>query len=137
MKLFVVTCCLVFAISLSAQEEEIKAVMDRQQSCWNAGDLECFMASYLDSDELIFVGSSEPKYGWDVTLNNYKKSYPDKSAMGELIFKLLKFIPLGKNHQLVVGKWSLKRTSNNLSGHFSVIFKKIKGEWKIIADHSS
>lgn len=120
-----------------SQETEIRALMDKQTACWNAGDLECFMSTYHNSDELVFVGSNGPKYGWQVTLNNYKKSYPDKEAMGTLSFELLKFIELGKNHQLVIGKWSLKRRLDNPNGHFSIVFKKIKGEWKIIADHSS
>lgn len=129
---------LIFVSFLSfGQEEEIREVMKKQVECWNAGDLDCFMQSYLQSDDLVFVGSNGPKYGWQVTLNNYKKSYPDKNAMGTLTFELLKFVPLGKAHQLVVGKWSLKRSLDSPSGHFSVIFEKIKGEWKIIADHSS
>ncbi len=124
-------------VHLTAQEQEIREVMWQQQECWNNGDLECFMESYLKSDDLVFVGSAGPKYGWQVTLNNYKRSYPNKDAMGTLSFDLLKFISLGKNHQLVIGKWSLNRKTDNPNGHFSIVFKKIKGEWKIIADHSS
>ncbi len=132
---------LVFFVSVSflafGQEEEIKKVMKDQEDCWNNGDLECFMQGYNKSDDLIFVGSSGPKYGWQVTLNNYKKSYPSNAAMGTLSFDLLKFIPLGEKNYLVVGKWSLKRETDNPNGHFSLVFEKIKGEWKIIADHSS
>ncbi len=132
---------LAFFVSVSflafGQEEEIRKVMSDQEQCWNNGDLECFMQGYYKSDDLIFVGSSGPKYGWQVTLNNYKKSYPSNAAMGTLSFDLLRLIPLGKKNYLVVGKWSLQRESDNPNGHFSVVFEKIKGEWKIIADHSS
>ncbi len=132
---------LAFFVSVSflafGQEEEIRKVMSDQEQCWNNGDLECFMQGYYKSDDLIFVGSSGPKYGWQVTLNNYKKSYPSNAAMGTLSFDLLRLIPLGKKNYLVVGKWSLKRESDNPNGHFSLVFEKIKGEWKIIADHSS
>lgn len=119
------------------QEAEIRKVMAEQETCWNTGDLECFMDGYWNSDELIFVGSAGPKYGWQVTLNNYKRSYPTLEAMGTLKFDLLKFKPIGKNHCLVIGKWSLKREKDNPQGHFSLLWEKIKGEWKIIADHSS
>ena len=120
-----------------AQEDEIRGVLEEQVTCWNKGDLDCFMQGYLNSNELVFVGSGGPKYGWQVTLNNYKKSYPDRAAMGTLKFDLLKFQPLGKKHYLVIGKWVLNRKLDAPQGHFSLVFEKINGEWKIIADHSS
>ena len=37
----------------------------------------------------------------------------------------------------MVGKWHLKRTIGDLSGHFTLILKLIKGQWMIVSDHSS
>lgn len=130
------TAVLTITVSV-AQEDEIRKVLDAQVACWNNGDLECFMQGYLNSDELLFVSGNGPKYGWQVTLNNYKKSYPNKDAMGTLAFDLLKFKPIGKKHYLVIGKYTLTRKLDNPQGHFSFLFEKIKGEWKIIVDHSS
>jgi hypothetical protein len=31
----------------------------------------------------------------------------------------------------------LKRTIGDLQGHFDLLIKRVKGEWKIVADHSS
>ncbi|MCP4457171.1 MAG: nuclear transport factor 2 family protein [Cytophagales bacterium] len=135
--LFVLFVLIVSIHNSQAQEEEITKVLEAQVECWNKGDLECFMQSYLNSDELVFVGSNGPRYGWQVTLNNYKKSYPDRAAMGTLSFDLLKFQPVGKKHYLVIGKWVLNRERDAPQGHFSLVLEKIKGEWKIIADHSS
>lgn len=128
-----------FIVSILAmgQEADIRKVLEDQAACWNKGDLEFFMEGYVKSDDLVFVGSSGPKYGWQVTLNNYKSSYPNKEAMGTLKFDLLKFKPLGKKNYLVIGKWTLVRLKDTPTGHFSVVFEKINGEWKIIADHSS
>lgn len=137
MKATLVTLVLIISTAAFGQEDEIRKVLSDQTECWNKGDIECFMQGYWKSDDLIFVGANGPKYGWQVTLNNYKKSYPSNSAMGTLTFDLLKFIPLGKKNYLVVGKWSLQRQSDNPNGHFSLVFEKINGEWKIIADHSS
>jgi hypothetical protein len=47
-----------------------------------------YMQGYLKSDSLVFVSKNGPKYGWDNTLNNYLKSYPDRSAMGNLTFDI-------------------------------------------------
>ena len=57
--------------------------------------------------------------------------------MGQLQFNILQVKSLGEGHYFVLGKWMLKRTIGDLSGHYTLLFKKIKGEWVIIADHSS
>jgi ketosteroid isomerase-like protein len=123
--------------SAICQETEIRNIMAEQEACWNNGDLECYMQGYWKSNELVFVGSGGPRYGWQVTLNNYKSSYPTPAAMGTLKFDILKLQPIGKKNYLVIGKWSLKRERDNPQGHFSLVWEKINGKWKIIADHSS
>ncbi|MEQ9403135.1 MAG: nuclear transport factor 2 family protein [Cyclobacteriaceae bacterium] len=129
---------LFFSSQIWAQEErEIREVMDRQVECWNSGDLECFMEGYWKSDKLVFIGSKGLTYGWDTTLDNYKKSYPDKAAMGTLTFEIKIIEPLSDEFWFVVGKWNLQRKEDNPNGHFSLIFRKLDNEWVIVSDHSS
>jgi hypothetical protein len=118
-------------------EEKIRAVLSEQQQCWNKGDIDCFMQGYWKSDSLRFIGKSGVNYGWQATLDNYKKSYPDKAAMGILNFELLNIEPLGTNNYLVTGKWKLTRETDEPNGLFTLIWKPFGGEWKIIYDHSS
>ncbi len=118
---------------------EVQRVLAEQTACWSQGDLECFMQGYWKSDSLLFVGSRGLTYGWQQTLENYKRGYPDASAMGELTFDLKEIKPLSEETMLVVGKWHLKRDAavGDAQGHFSIIFQKFEEGWKIIADHSS
>jgi len=118
---------------------EVRQVLTEQSACWSKGDLACYMQGYWQSDSLLFVGSRGLTYGWQQTLDNYKRSYPDAAAMGQLTFDLKEVRPLSPETMLVVGKWHLQRdkAAGDLEGHFSVIFRKFKGGWKIIADHSS
>jgi hypothetical protein len=44
---------------------------------------------------------------------------------------------LSRKSAFVIGKWQLKRTSDNVGGHFTLLWKKISGKWLIVADHSS
>jgi hypothetical protein len=120
-----------------SSEESIRKELFRQQECWNSGDLECFMEGYWKSDSLRFIGKSGINYGWQATLANYKKSYPDKGAMGKLTFDLLSFDPMGDEYIMVTGKWRLKREKDELNGLFTIIWHEIDGVWKIIYDHSS
>jgi hypothetical protein len=57
--------------------------------------------------------------------------------MGVLKFTLLSVDPLSKDYYSVIGKWELTRSVGNVSGHYTLLFKKINGQWKIILDHSS
>lgn len=116
---------------------QILNVMKKQENCWNKGDIECFMEGYWKSDSLKFIGKSGITYGWQNTLDNYKKKYPGKAAMGRLDFEIISLEALGTNAVLLIGKWTLTRESDSPNGHFSLIWKKIKGVWVIVADHSS
>ena len=57
--------------------------------------------------------------------------------MGKLSFYIIDVKHLSPEYYFVVGKWFLQRTVGDLSGHFTLLFRKIKGRWYIIADHSS
>ncbi|PSL49258.1 ketosteroid isomerase-like protein [Chitinophaga niastensis] len=126
--------------TLRAQQgdkQKIETLMSAQTAAWNKGDLLAFMQTYWHSDSLLFVGKNGVTYGWQGSLDRYKKTYPDTASMGKLDFKLLEFKPLATGVYLVIGKWHLQRSIGDLQGHFSLVLRKIKGEWKIIADHSS
>ncbi len=116
----------------------INQKMSEQETCWNTGDLECFMQHYWHSDSLLFIGKSGLTYGWQPTLDNYISSYPDKSAMGKLTFtnEVKEFIDIETVQ--VIGQWELQRDSlENLGGFYSLVWKIKKGEWVIVSDHSS
>jgi hypothetical protein len=118
-------------------EKAIRALLAAQTKAWNEGNLVGFMEGYLPSDSLLFVGKSGPTYGFNNTLNNYKKGYPDTASMGKLTFTLLAVTPIEKKHYRVLGKWSLQRSKGDISGFFTLLFQKIKGKWFVIQDHSS
>ena len=112
-------------------------MMLQQAEDWSKGDIESFMKGYIKSDRLMFVGGKGITYGWQATLDNYKKNYPSKDYTGILTFNLLEFEQLAKSVFLVIGEFHLKRNIGDANGMFSIVLKKINGEWKIIADHSS
>jgi ketosteroid isomerase-like protein len=120
-----------------ASKQQITTMMLQTAEDWSKGDLEAFMNGYIKSDSLKFVGSGGITYGWQQTLENYKKGYPTKEHTGTLTFNLLEFDQLANDVFLVIGEFHLKRTVGDADGMFSIILKHINGEWKIIADHSS
>ena len=124
-------------LAQSSDELSIRKVLDDQLKAWNKGDLESFMQGYWKNDSLMFIGKSGINWGWQKTLENYEKGYPDTTAMGKLSFDIIVVKRLSPEYYYVVGKWMLKRSIGDLSGHYNLLFKKINGFWLIIADHSS
>ncbi|MBM3416038.1 MAG: nuclear transport factor 2 family protein [Bacteroidetes bacterium] len=121
----------------SGDEAAIVRLLEEQNNAWNRGDIESFMKGYWESDSLMFVGKSGVTYGWMNTLNNYKKGYPDTAAMGKLTTTNIKVKRLSKKYYFIVGKWYLKRSIGDVSGHYNLLMEKINGRWVIVADHSS
>lgn len=115
----------------------IEKKMKEQETSWNAGDIDGFMKPYWQNSELSFVGKRGITKGYNQVLNNYKETYPDKEAMGTLAFDNVKYIDCGKELTHLTGKWTLFRKQDTLSGYYSLVWKLILDDWKIIYDHSS
>jgi ketosteroid isomerase-like protein len=132
-------CFTVTGITFAQLKDEviIRKVLEEQRLAWNAGDINRFMGTYWQSDSLMFIGKSGITYGWQKTMDNYKKGYPDTAAMGKLDFDILEVKRLSVLYFFVVGKWHLTRSIGDVGGHFTLLFKKIKNKWVIVADHSS
>lgn len=131
---------LVYSISIQAQSKNEKVILEilkEQNNAWNRGDIDGFMTGYWKNDSLMFIGKSGVTYGWTNTLNNYKKGYPDTAAMGKLTFTLIQVKRLSAKYYHVTGKWFLKRSVGDVEGHYTLLFRKIRGRWVIISDHSS
>ena len=117
-------------------KKEILNILEQQKEDWNAIDLEGFMQGYWKSEDLKFYGSNGVSHGWEQTLSNYKKRYPSKEDMGQLNFTIEAVSKIEANSYYVMGQYHLKRSIGDAHGTFMVIFKKIDGAWKIIADSS-
>ena len=121
----------------SADEKAIRGILAEQTAAWNRGNIEDFMKGYWNSDSLMFIGQNGVTYGYQNTLMNYKKNYNNADKMGTLSFDLVKVQRLSHEYYFVVGKWHLKRNAGDVGGHYDLIFRKIRGKWVIISDHSS
>lgn len=119
-----------------ADQAAIRSVLDKQVAAWNEANIDEFMKSYWKSDSILFIGSKVTS-GWDSTLARYKKSYPDKAAMGQLRFEIMRMDYISSDSYLVTGKFFLTREKDNPHGIFTLLFKKKNGSWVIVYDHTS
>jgi L-asparaginase / beta-aspartyl-peptidase len=121
----------------ASEEAAVKAVLARQQTAWNQGDVETFMQGYWNSPDLTFAGTGGITRGYAPVLAHYKQGYPDHATMGHLEFTDLEVHSLGGNAALVLGKWHLTRQAGDVGGVFSLVFQKFPEGWKIVHDHTS
>lgn len=141
MKKILLLVCLISGLNAVAQKSgtdvlKVMENMKNQENSWNLGDVRGFMDYYWNSDSLKFIGSKGITYGWQKTLDNYLKGYPTKEAMGILTFTIIEATQLSDTSIYVIGKWDLKK-EKAAGGHFTLLWKKIHGQWVIVADHTS
>ncbi len=140
--LFILIAAVVPAAAQSDEQKaqieiEVLAVMARQSTAWNRGDVAGFMTGYWNSPDLVFASGDQITRGWQPTLDRYKKSYDTKAKMGELTFADIEVNVLTKDLAVVLGSWSLKRAADNPKGKFTLIFRRLKEGWRVIHDHTS
>lgn len=118
-------------------ERTIVALLETQRNAWNRGNIEEFLVPYWNSEKLTFSSGGEVRRGFAATRARYLKTYPDRRAMGQLEFSGLETTLLGPDAALVLGNWKLTRDDGPLGGNFTLVLRRIDGEWKILHDHTS
>lgn len=116
------------------EEDRIVAVLEMQQTAWNSGNIPGFMSGYWQSPDLRFASGGTVTKGWQQTLDRYTKNYKDRAAMGTLSFTNLEVRLIGDNDAVVHGGWALERNGDTPSGLFTLLFRKVGGEWLVVSD---
>jgi uncharacterized protein (TIGR02246 family) len=121
----------------STVEEQVRAVLDKQVGAWNKGDTEGFLDGY--ASDTVFVGEKMTR-GLEDLKKRYQEHYPTRAAMGKLSFYDLEIHPMGKDFAYVIGRWQLERDQEgggNVSGVYSLVFRRTAIGWKIVLDHTN
>ncbi len=126
----------VFGQTIQSDVTAIRNVMTNQQDAWNRADLETFMQGYWKSDSLKFIGRNGITFGWQTTLENYKKGYPTPETMGKLTFTIIGLEVLSSDTAFMIGRYHLKRKADEPSGFFTLLWRKINEQWVIVVDHT-
>jgi uncharacterized protein (TIGR02246 family) len=118
----------------------ITQLLTAQQDAWNKGNVDTFMSAYWKSPDLTFSGARGTERGYEAVYNRYKRTYPDRSTMGQLDFSDLDFHFIGNDGALVLGHWHLTRdkaSGGDIGGVFSLVWQRFPEGWRIIHDHTS
>jgi uncharacterized protein (TIGR02246 family) len=132
---------LLMLVTVSARaatvEEQVRAVLDKQVVAWNKGDTDGFLDGY--ASDTVFVGEKMTR-GVEDLKKRYQEHYPTRAAMGRLGFYDLEIHAMGKDYAYVIGRWQLERDKEgggNVSGVYSLVFRRTAIGWKIVLDHTN
>lgn len=120
--------------SPAAVKGEILAVMNQQAKDWTAGDLEGFMQGFHKSDDLRLAHGKGITRGWQRLLDAYKRG----TKKSRLEFSGVDITSLSDRSAVVFGRFhNYFEDKSYRTGFFTLLMRKIDGEWKIVHDHCS
>lgn len=116
--------------------QAILEALERSRQAWNSRNLLGFMDAYHRCDSTLFVSSAEITRGWDAILDRYRRAFPDTAAMGKLTFDVLSLYVYGHT-AVMTGRWTVFETSvAPRSGLFTLVWRRLEKNWKIVYDHT-
>ena len=122
----------------AADRDAVGALLQRQATAWNRGDLAAYMDAYARTDALVFTSGANIRRGWQEAFDHYQARYGSSpETMGALGFELLQIDPVGADGAVVLGRWKLTGTPAAGDGVFSVVLERRPEGWRIIHDHTS
>ncbi len=116
----------------------VQQLLESSADAWNRGDLEGFVGDYARDSGTTFMAGGTVQYGFDWIYGNYSGWWDLGDERDSLRFESVAARALGSDHILATARFVLFRgDSVTASGPFTLVWRRIEGEWKIIHDHTS
>ncbi len=116
----------------------IEAALAASCAGWNAGDLDRFMAVYLDADRTSFATPKEYIHGLVAIRAHYARHFAPGAPRDSLRLENVEIDSLGPNFANVAAFYVLsRRDSITARGPTSLLMERVHGTWLIVHDHSS
>ena len=115
----------------------IRSVLVTQGEAWNRGDLPTYLASFARNEGTRHVFNDEITVGYAAIEARFQSRYPDPSNMGTISFSNLEVSVLAPDAASAFAHWAFEHGDRSFAGIFTLIFRRIDGEWIIVHDHST
>jgi uncharacterized protein (TIGR02246 family) len=121
---------------------EIKDILNRSMSAWNAGDLAGFLGCYENSPTTCYLSADQIVVGYQAIEAMYAERFAigGAAARGMLSLSLTRVQALGPEHSLAIGQYLLSRDGHHGGsgyGVFSLVLRRTALGWRIAADHTT
>ena len=114
---------------------ELEKMMHASAIAWTADDLDAFMKSFWNDDDLTFAIPPGITKGW----GPLKERYANSIAKSNLWFTDIETTVITADTALVFARFHnvMKEDESYSTGLTTLLCKKIDGDWVIVHDHSS
>jgi uncharacterized protein (TIGR02246 family) len=121
-----------------ALRDTIIAQFSRSADAWTRGDLDAFMADYVQDSLTGYVTGGRVQHGYDRIRAGYAPRFAPGATRDSLRFENFEVRPLAPNVALVTARFVLfSGGSTSASGPFSLVMERRPDGWKILHDHTS
>lgn len=122
----------------AGMREEIAIMMDGSARAWTRGDLDRFMADYLDAPRTTYVTHDRLLRGRRAIHDHYAPRFAPGAQHDSLTFERMEVDSLAPNVANVIAWYVLHRGDSVVArGPTTVVMLRVHGRWQIVHDHSS
>jgi len=115
----------------------IVAALDRSAAGWNAGNLDQFMAVYLDSPRTTYATHTKYLHGLAAIRAVYADRFVKGAPRDSLKLVDISVDSIGATLASVMGFYELRHgDSTTARGPTSLLMQRVAGTWYIVHDHS-
>jgi beta-aspartyl-peptidase (threonine type) len=117
-------------------EDAINGLLKNQQTAWNDGNLDKFLAGYLLADEVVLqFGMTEVKGRKDLSELYAKQFQSHGQDHGKLAIDPIEIRMITDEAALVRGRWQATyKQSREEGGLFAMLLQKSPGGWRIVRE---
>jgi uncharacterized protein (TIGR02246 family) len=116
----------------------VQAMLTRSAAAWNRRDLAGFVGDYAPDSATTFVSGGHVRHGFEWIRRNYAPTFAAGAPHDSLRFEEVEARTLGADFILATARYTLfQGDSVTSSGPFTLILRRMNGQWKIVHDHTS
>jgi beta-aspartyl-peptidase (threonine type) len=117
-------------------EDAINRLLKNQQTAWNDGNLDKFLAGYLPADEVTLqFGTTEVKGQKDLAELYTKQFQKHGKDHGTLVIEVVEMRMITDEAAVVRGRWQVTyKQSREEGGLFAMLIQKFPGGWRIVQE---
>ena len=123
--------------SLHAAAAGVCAAFEASSEAWNRGDLDGYLAGYLDSERTRWISGGTAIQGKAAIAAALKARYASPEAMGQLQITHLDIDILSDAHAMVFGQACHTLGTKVRALVFTVHLTRVGGQWLMVTDHTS
>ncbi|MBV9490334.1 MAG: DUF4440 domain-containing protein [Verrucomicrobia bacterium] len=119
--------------------QEVYTTMVHMLDCWNAHDLEGYLAVFWHSPALLWVEDGMVLNGWQALHDRFVRGFNNPEVMGRAALIRAQVRVLDDNSAVILEQWTVTfpQSRHVVTGVDTCNLERVDGVWKVTLSHSS